>query len=210
MSTRRLIARVAHAAARLPAHTPRRLAVLLLAAAAVTTAGGMTASALTSPPDTPSRPAPPAHERDLVSIGLGRSAPVRIVIPRLGVDAQIVPLGLERGELRLPADARQAGWYRRGTSPGEPGSAVIVGRAGPPEGGHPIFAGLDRLTPGDAVQVVRADGATASFAVERVETASGEAGLHDPGGEVQLRLVAAYGTDPPADHQIVVFAAFRP
>jgi sortase family protein len=208
-------------AARLPAHTPRRLAVLLLAAAAVTTAGGMAASALTTPPGTPSqRPAPPAVERDLVSIGLGRSVPVRIVIPRLGVDAQIVPLGLERGELGLPADARQAGWYQRGTSPGEPGSAVIVGRAGPGERGKPIFAGLDQLTAGDAVQVVRVDGSTASFEVDRVETPEGgtseggtsreEAAFHDSGGEVQLRLVARYGTDPPVDHQIVVFATFRP
>jgi hypothetical protein len=195
MSTRDRIGRI-----------PRRIVVLLLAAAAVTAIGGMAASALTTPPP---RSTLPALERDVVSVGLGRSVPVRIVIPSLGVDAEIVSLKLDRGGLGLPADAGHAGWYERGTSPGELGSAVIVGRAGPAGSDGPIFAGLDRLATGDTVQVVRADGAIASFAVDRVDTSGNQKAVHDTGGEVQLRLVSADGTDPPLDHQVVVFATLR-
>lgn len=230
MSTSRFLGRLARIG-RTPGDAPRRIAVLLLAVAAVMSAGSMAASALTT---VPLPAAQPGHDRDTRSAGLGRSVPVRLVIPALGVDAEVVTLRLHRGELGLPADPRLAGWYERGTSPGELGSAVIVGRAGPVRPDRPIFAELGRLAAGDTVRVVRADGMVASFAVERVEsavggctaaerTACGEACGPDAGGRcgirdawrdtgeaAQLRLVSARGTDPPADHEFVVFATLRP
>jgi hypothetical protein len=217
MSTREVVLRGARAA-RLSPHAPRRLTVLLLAAAAVTAVGGMAAAALTTAPPRSLVEAGPERERGSVegpaTVGLGRSAPVRIVIPRLAVDAAVVPLRVDRAGLGVPADPRHAGWYERGTSPGELGSAVIVGRSGPPDAGRPVFAELDRLAAGDTIHIGRADGTVASFAVDLVERAgpvgwAGHADHADTGREVQLRLVATDRTDPPVDHQVVVFATLR-
>ncbi|MEU1882134.1 class F sortase [Streptosporangium sp. NPDC020072] len=131
---------------------------------------------------------------------LGRAEPTRVVIPRIGVDAPLVVLGVEGdGRLAVPpldhADA--AGWYGGGPAPGESGSAVIVGhldtRTGPA-----VFARLGELDPGDAVGVVRADGTVAVFAVERVEQAPK---AHFPAERVygptdgrRLRLVTCGGS----------------
>ncbi|MEV8638549.1 class F sortase [Streptosporangium sp. NPDC051023] len=108
-----------------------------------------------------------------LSRALSRAEPTRVVIPRIGVNAPVVVLGVEEdGRLAVPpldhADA--AGWYGGGPTPGEPGSAVIVGhldtRTGPA-----VFARLGELEAGDSVGVIRADGTVAVFAVERLEQA---------------------------------------
>jgi Sortase domain len=107
------------------------------------------------------------------------------------VDAEIVPLRLAGGRLAAPPDGSRAGWYEQGTSPGELGSAVIVGRAAPARPRGPaVFARLDRLAAGDGVEVVREDGAVAAFVVDRVERFTTERLHHDTGAEAQLRLVS--------------------
>lgn len=125
--------------------------------------------------------------------GMHRSAPVRIVIPAIDVDAPVVPLALEQGELAAPPRAAVAGWYERGTSPGEPGSAVIVGPAGGHRGGPAVFGRLGRLRPGDRLTVVRADRTHARFSVDRLDPDPAD-GHPDSGrgGEVSLRLVPWY------------------
>lgn len=126
--------------------------------------------------------------------GLARSAPVRLVIPELGLDAPVVALRLYGGELATPPGHAMMGWYERGTSPGELGCAVLLGPA-------VMFARLHRLAPGDLVRVVRRDGRVASFTVERVEPYS-ERELPVDAGQARLRLVPyAAGTGP------VVFAS---
>lgn len=58
------------------------------------------------------------------------SEPVRVAIPRIDVDAQIQSVGVEEdGSVEVPSvdEPTLAGWYRYGPSPGEEGSAVILG-----------------------------------------------------------------------------------
>jgi hypothetical protein len=200
MSTTDAIRRVARAAG---PRTSRALRVggVVLAGVAVVAAVAVAASALrTAPPRLSQSPSGGGH--GVMAIGLGRSAPVRIVIPSIGVEAQIVPLGLAGGELAAPPDGSRAGWYERGTSPGELGSAVIVGRAVPERPRGPaIFARLDRLAAGDPIQVVREDGAIATFAVDRVERFTTERAHQDTGAEAQLRLVS---------RDLVVWATLAP
>jgi hypothetical protein len=202
-----LIELVSRAARRI-GEAPRPLAVLLLAAVAATAAGGVAASALTIPPR-PSIEPPAGSGRHLVAAGLGRSVPVRIVIPSIDVDAEVVSVGLAGGRLATPRDATRAGWYERGTSPGELGSAVIVGHATVPEwlsGGRAVFARLDRVAVGDSIRVLREDGTVASFQVDRVEEFSAARASHDTGSEAQLRLVSTDRTDPLRVHRTVVWA----
>lgn len=76
------------------------------------TAPSTTAPAVTTSTTTPP---PPAVE------------PVRLQIPSIGVDAAVVPVGIEAdGAMELPP-AAAVGWYRLGPRPGDPGSAVLAG-----------------------------------------------------------------------------------
>ena len=94
---------------------------------------------------------------------------MRIEIPAIGVDAPVVPLGLQpSGALEAPAGLAETGWWTDGPEPGEEGPAVVAGhvdsRAGPA-----VFYRLDELQPGDGVEVVREDGSRVAFVVERLE-----------------------------------------
>ena len=61
---------------------------------------------------------------------LHRSVPTRISIPALGVRAPVVGVGTAAdGSIAAPAIDKpdETGWYRLGPTPGERGTAVIVG-----------------------------------------------------------------------------------
>jgi Sortase domain len=94
--------------------------------------------------------------------------PVTVEIPAIRVDAELVGLGLARdGAMEVP-DFGLAGWYTEGPPPGAPGPAVIAAHVDSRDGPD-VFYELYRLQPGDAVDVHRADGSTASFVVVTIE-----------------------------------------
>jgi hypothetical protein len=139
-------------------------ALVLAAACADDDNPSRTAAAPTTEPPPASAPAPAAAlaEQDA-------AAPQRIEIPSIGVDAPVVPLGLEpSGVLEAPEGLAETGWWADGPEPGEAGPAVVAGhvdsRAGPA-----VFYRMGELRPGDPVDVVRADGSRVVFAVERLE-----------------------------------------
>lgn len=99
------------------------------------------------------------------------AAPVSIAVDSVGVRAPVIRRGLDGdGAVRSPpyANPEVVGWYRRSAEPGAAGVSVFVGHmdtASDPA----VFYRLNDVRPGDEVEVVRADGATAVFTVERVE-----------------------------------------
>jgi hypothetical protein len=99
------------------------------------------------------------------TIATARSTPVELTIPAISLTASLSTLGLNTdGTVQVPTDVQQPGWYGLGPSPGEVGSAVILGhvdsRAGPA-----VFFKLRTLVAGDLVNVTLADGDTAQFKV---------------------------------------------
>ncbi|MFS8197885.1 class F sortase [Streptomyces sp. CWNU-52B] len=101
---------------------------------------------------------------------LPRSRPTSLSIPALGLKAPVIALGLDRRQQLTtpPLDKpKLAGWYEGGPSPGETGTAVIVGhldtRTGPA-----VFAGLSTLKPGRTIESRRADGRTVVYTVDTV------------------------------------------
>ena len=91
--------------------------------------------------------------------------PVRVVVERLGVDAEVVPVGVQpSGEMEVPADLDQAGWYRFGPAPGEDGSAVLAGHVDG-DGRLGQLRALRDAVPGDRVVVTGSDGSTAELEV---------------------------------------------
>lgn len=111
---------------------------------------------------------------DLLSAprGLPRSRPVRIRIPAIGVSARVVPVALTAKHTVAtppPEKGHLAGWYRYGPSPGESGSAVVVGHVTNRQG-PAVFYRLGELEPGDDVVVERADGRSVRFTVDGVQS----------------------------------------
>lgn len=100
---------------------------------------------------------------------LSRSEPVRLVIPSIDVDTDLMDLGLRgNGTLEVPPEGFPAGWFTGASSPGELGPAIIAGHVD--WGGQPgVFFDLSYLSVGDEVTVERADGSTVVFAVTSVE-----------------------------------------
>ena len=71
-----------------------------------------------------------------------RLAPVRIVIPAIGVDAPVMQLGLNPDKtIQVPPLAARnlAGWYKYGPAPGQAGPAVIVGHIDSAASGASVF-----------------------------------------------------------------------
>ncbi|MDI9833857.1 class F sortase [Streptomyces sp. KAU_LT] len=134
----------------------------------------------TTPPPSPSAsarttaaatPAPRPARTSAAPRTLPRSRATRILIPYIGVDADLMDLGLD-SERRLttpPEDKPElAGWYTDGPSPGEPGTAIAVGHLDT-NTGPAVFGGLGELERGKRVEVRRADGRTAVYTVDAVK-----------------------------------------
>ncbi|MEU3890296.1 class F sortase [Streptomyces sp. NPDC029041] len=122
-------------------------------------------------PDLPDTPASTAPDR---SDGphLPRSRPVRLLIPKISVDAPFTDLALnDFGQLEPPPpnDTNLVGWYAKGHTPGEAGTAIIAGHVDTATS-PAVFAGLSALKKGDRFQVARADGSKATFVVDATES----------------------------------------
>lgn len=101
---------------------------------------------------------------------LPRSPATTLRVPSLGIDAPIVPLrlGPDRHLGTPPLDKpKLVGWYAGGPTPGERGTAVVVGHRDT-KTGPAVFAGLARVPRGARIEARRADGRTAVYTVDRV------------------------------------------
>lgn len=96
------------------------------------------------------------------------SVPVQLRIPAIGMSVSLITLGENAdGTVQVPDNDRQPGWFRLGPTPGQLGSAVILGHVDNTSGPG-IFFDLRTLAAGDPVFVDRADGGTVEFVVNAV------------------------------------------
>ena len=96
--------------------------------------------------------------------------PATIRIPRLDVEASIIPLGLEEdGSIEVPENPDQAGWWLGGPEPGELGPAVILGHVDSQEEGPAVFFHLRYMEAGDEIHIDRVDGSTITYVVDSTE-----------------------------------------
>ncbi|GAD84224.1 class F sortase [Nocardia asteroides] len=150
---------------------------------------------------------PPAHVDTALpgtvaaAAPLDRSAPVRLEIPRIGLDTSPGRSGTTTsGALAAPADFAHTTWFEPGASPGEAGPAVILGHVDSTSG-PAVFFRLGELAAGDEVLVTRADGRTAHFVVDRTESVDKTEFPTDrvfaDDGTARLRLITCGGTFDP-------------
>ena len=117
----------------------------------------------------PKTVAPPVTvPAQLATLATGRSAPVELTVPAISLAVSLSTLGLNAdGTVQVPTDVQQPGWFGLGPTPGEIGSAVILGHVDS-YAGPGVFFKLPSLAAGDLVEVGLADGVTAEFKVTSV------------------------------------------
>jgi sortase (surface protein transpeptidase) len=126
------------------------------------------------------------------------ATPVRVVIPRIGVDAPLIRLGLDGdGALEVPERFDVAGWWTGGARPGERGPAVIAGHVDS-KTGPAVFYAIGTLRRGDRVIVRRRDGSSVRFRVRRSERYAKQRfptrRVYGPTRRPELRLITCSGT----------------
>ncbi|MFD5340453.1 class F sortase [Streptomyces hawaiiensis] len=158
-------------------------------------------SAVPDLPDTPSTSAAP-HRSAASGAGphLPRSRPVRLLIPKISVDAPFTDLAIGRsGQLEPPPpnDTNLVGWYAKGHTPGEAGTAIIAGHVDTVTS-PAVFAGLGELKKGDRFQVARADGGKATFVVDATESFAKDSfpsdRVYGDTPDAQVRLITCAGS----------------
>lgn len=137
-------------------------------------------------------------------------------IPSIGVDAQIQAVGrAQSGNMAVPTNFADVGWYRHGPLPGESGNAVIAGHLDTGRGKPAVFYNLKDLRVGESVFVVKGG--------ERLEFKVREIALVDyynpplekifgPSDSPQLNIITCDGTWIPEqktyDQRLVVYTEY--
>lgn len=147
------------------------------------------------------------------TMGTSGQYPERLLIPSLGLNVGIQPVGLNsKGEMDVPnGSSSNVGWYKYGTMPGNVGSAVLDAHV------FAVFKDLRYLKIGSSVYVTTQGGTKLRFKVvdSRIYTLDELTsnilfGQHDAR---RLNLITCAGTYIPSintyDHRLVVFAIFE-
>ncbi|MFF7311351.1 class F sortase [Streptomyces sp. NPDC008137] len=131
---------------------------------------------------------------------LPRSRPLRLLIPKIAVDAPFTALAIDRsGQLAPPPpdETNLVGWYAKGHSPGETGTAIIAGHVDTATS-LAVFARLSELRKGDRFHVTRADGRRATFVVDGAESFEKDEfpdeRVYGDTRDAQVRLITCSGT----------------
>ncbi|WP_330288895.1 class F sortase [Streptomyces sp. NBC_00576] len=147
---------------------------------------------------------------------VGRSAPVRLRIPVIGVDTPVMRLGLASDRtVQVPpvTDHDQAGWYEHSPTPGQTGPSVILGHVTVGAYGDGVFHDLTRLRRGEKIVARLENGTETEFAVTSVRTvAKADFPADDVYGNVsrpELRLITCGGPKDESGYldNVIVFAA---
>ena len=145
-------------------------------------------------------PAPPITDASIAAWASSQPAsPSRLVIPSLGLDMGIAPVGIAPDStMEIPESASVAGWYEHGRAPASGiGNTVVAAHVDDSTIGLGPFAGLKELAEGTQVDVTDAAGTVHSFTVTRVEqtakTTVDSALLFAREGQQQLVLVTCGG-----------------
>jgi hypothetical protein len=137
-------------------------------------------------------------------------APLRLLIPRIGLNAGVLALGpTANGAMQAPQHGgphdpvwTKVYWWEVGTIPGQIGNAVIAGHVDRPDGSPSTFTYLDNLHVGDSIEVETAGGQTLLFRVTEKATPSARVRssndptmgrIFGPALEPQLNLITCWG-----------------
>ncbi|MGW0531059.1 class F sortase [Streptomyces sp. NPDC003032] len=139
----------------------------------------------------------------------------RVRIKGIQVDAPVTAVGLDPEgwvDAPPPEDANLAGWFTGAVSPGEKGTAVVVGHVDNQQG-PAVFYGLGSLEKGQHVEIRREDKKTAIFKIYGIEVFDKKdfpgKRVYGNDGTPELRVITCGGgftKQSGYDGNVVVFA----
>ncbi len=145
--------------------------------------------------------------------------PTRIIIPKAKVNASVISIGITKeGNLDVPNNYTEAGWYKYGTLPGKIGSAVIDGHV---DNGNRVpgpFKNLKLVKPGDNIYVTMGDGKMLHYSIVAAEIYDtdkfpGEYVFHES-GQAYLKIITCHGkfirSKQTYDQRLIVKAVLVP
>jgi hypothetical protein len=97
------------------------------------------------------------------------SLPRYLIIPKLGVDARILSVGVSKsGAIETPENVYDTAWYKQSAQPGQPGAMLIDGHVSSWTT-RGVFYGLKTLVAGDKIEIQRGDGTVFMYKVVRTQ-----------------------------------------
>ncbi|GGD20364.1 class F sortase [Pontibacillus salipaludis] len=145
-------------------------------------------------------------------------SPVHIRIPAIDVDAPIVQKGLNKsGEMEVPNNGEDVGWFEPGTMPGDSGNAILAGHVDD-RNGPAVFFDLKQLEQGDLILLMGEDGKELTFEVDKVIAYPKDDAplrkIFGPSNHRNLNLLTCTGTFDHSiqDHEerLVVYTSLKP
>jgi LPXTG-site transpeptidase (sortase) family protein len=106
---------------------------------------------------------------DVPEAALPVAIEARLLIPRLGIDAPIVTLGVRSGVMESPAAPDVVGWYSFSAKPGSQGNAVFAGHRDFASSDRAVFGRLGQALTGDEI-LVEQDGLEHRYRIVRIDS----------------------------------------
>jgi sortase A len=124
--------------------------------------------------------------------------PERLIIPALSVDAAVQRVGIGKsGNMAVPTNYTDVGWYKYGAKPGEQGNAVFDGHLDNGFGNPGVFRNLHTLNRGDLIYVKTIQGIHVQFAVTNIERVDANTlstdTVFDDEGKPKIKLITCEG-----------------
>jgi LPXTG-site transpeptidase (sortase) family protein len=171
----------------------RRLQIALTAAVAVIALVACGGAPTADHPQTKATSTPSARP-----LGSGHAIPFTVTIKSIGLTATVEQVGVDKsGNMAIPVNPRNLGWYRLGTALGEGGDVVLDGHYdwyNMPQG--PFFK-LGSLKVGDEIVVTAMDGKTFTYKVSSAPATvpynSKPNGLFATSGDPRMTLITCGG-----------------
>jgi len=143
------------------------------------------------------------------------SLPVRIKIPKIGIDSMIEHVGLTKdGAVGSPEGPNNVAWFNNGPIPGSIGSAIVNGHSGWINNAPAVFDDLYKLKENDKIYIENESGIIITFIVKNLkkydknDTATDVFNSND--NKSHLNLITCTGTwntlENTRNDRIVVFA----
>ncbi len=163
----------------------------------------------------PQEPEAAVQPQPLMGDASPQDLPSRLRIPSLGIDTNVQHVGVGKtGNMAVPTNYTDVGWYRLGTVPGFVGSAVMDGHVDNGLALPGVFKQLNQIKKGDELFVDTAGGATRRFVVQEVALYPYQEvplqKLFSRADQARLNLVTCDGAwvqgAKTYDHRLVVYA----
>ncbi|MDQ3014815.1 MAG: class F sortase [bacterium] len=127
-----------------------------------------------------------------------QGSPERLIIPTIGVDAVVQHVGVGKsGNMAVPTNYTDVGWYRYGPQPGDRGTAVFDGHLDNGLGLQGVFSRLRLLNPGDVIFVKTDREVHVQFRVTHTDRVSADlsstGSIFNESGNPQIKLITCEG-----------------